>query len=160
MTDRLAFLRRESHTLLATASVVVLGYLLVGDMAPEMTPDSLLVWVEGYIGPTWPFFAGVVLLLLYATGALLAGLGDRGAGRRDWTALAYALHWATEASPLVGLLQTFMSLAVALGAFAEAGPGAESQSAFIAQFSTALGSTIAGGALSLGCFTLHKLVMR
>ena len=159
MSHRLASLRRETHTLLAAASVVLLGYLGARDVAPEMTLDSLLAWVEGYIGPTWPFFAGVALLLLYATGAWLAGLGE-GAGKRDWASLGYALHWATEASPLVGLLQTFMSLAVALEAFGTAGPGAESQSAFITQFSMALGSTIAGGALSLGCFTLHKLVMR
>ena len=39
-------------------------------MAPEVTPDSILVWIEGYIGPTWPFLAGVALLLLYATSAL------------------------------------------------------------------------------------------
>lgn len=159
MTYFLASLRRETHTLLAAASVVLLGYLAVRGVASEMTPDLLLVWVEGYIGPTWPFFAGVALLLLYTTGAWLAELGDR-AGKRDWTSLAYALHWATEASPLVGYLQTFMSLAVALEAFGEAGPGAEGRSAFIAQFSLALGSAIAGGALSLGCFTLHRLVMR
>ena len=158
MAHRLASLRREMHALLAAASLVLLGYLAARDAAPEVTPDSALVWAERFIGPTWPFFAGVALLLLYATGAWLAELGGR--DTRDWTSLAHALHWATEASPLVGLLQTFMSLLVALDAFAAAGPGAASQTAFIAQFSMALGSTIAGAALSLCGFTLHKLVTR
>ena len=159
MPNARAALRRETHTLLAAANIVLLGYLIARDIVPDVTPDTVLAWFERFIGPTWPFFAGAALLLLYATGAWLAEWGDRDT-ERDWTSLVHALHWATETAPMMGLLQTFMTLLIGLEAFGAAGPGAASQSVFINQFSMALGSTIAGVALSLGCFTVHKLVTR
>ena len=72
-----------------------------------------------------------------------------------------ALHWATEACPLVGLLTTFLSLLVALLAYGEAGPNnPETQAAFITQFAIAFGSSIAGGILALVAFTLHRILPR
>ena len=45
------------------------------------------------------------------------------AAPRNWNGIDQALHWATEACPLVGLLTTFASLLTALLAYSEAGPG-------------------------------------
>ena len=80
-------------------------------------------------------------------------------GYRDWYGIRQALHWSTEACPLVGLLTTFLSLLTALLAYGEAGPGKpETQAAFITQFAIAFGSSIAGGVLSLTSITLHRIL--
>ncbi len=81
------------------------------------------------------------------------------ASPRNWNGIDQALHWATEACPLVGLLTTFASLLAALLAYGDAGPGQpETQAAFIKQFAIAFGSSIAGGLLALIAFTLQRLL--
>jgi len=108
----------------------------------------------------WPFFAAVTVLLFYVIGAWLVDVFGM-AVSRNWNTLAEALHWATEACPLVGLLTTFLSLLFALLTYGEAGPGRpETQAAFITQFAIAFGSSIAGGILALLAFTLHRLLPR
>ena len=73
--------------------------------------------------------------------------------------IGHALHWATEACPLVGLLTTFLSLLMALLVYGEAGPGNPgTQAAFITKFAIAFGSSIAGGVLALMAFTLHRVL--
>ena len=100
----------------------------------------------------------VTAFLFYVIGAWIVDAFHLGASRQ-WDRISEILHWAAEASPLVGLLTTFLSLLMALLVYGEAGPGKpETQAAFITQFAIAFGSSIAGGILALIAFTLHRLI--
>ena len=157
-TSRLAIFRGEFQTLVA-ATIVAIAAILVARLAvPQMFAGELTMFLKNYLGFSWPFFAAVIFFLFYVMGAWIVAFLELG-NQRDWTGIGHALHWATEACPLVGLLTTFGSLLTALLAYGEAGPGQpETQAAFITQFAIAFGSSIAGGILALTAFTLHRLL--
>ena len=125
-------------------------------ISPELTGNHALAFANKYVGVSWPFFGCVSLGLLYVTATQVSRI-------LRFTEIRYSkrinkfLHWATEACPLVGLLTTFLCFLFALLAYADAGPRQpEADAAFIKQFAIVLGSSIAGGVLSLWAFTLHR----
>ena len=149
---------RESRSLLAALIVGLGSYLGARWVVPGVPWDDVRHLAGTYLGFSWPFFGAVIAFLFYVVGAWIVDALEIGP-RRDWRSVGHALHWATEASPLVGLLTTFVSLLNALLAYSEAGPGQpETQAAFISQFAIAFGSSIAGGLLALCAFTLHRLL--
>ncbi len=151
---------RELNSIAAGLILVVTVVVVLRWAFPEVYASGLMPFIEKYVGVAWPFFAAVTALLFYAIGAWLADVFGM-AISRNWNTIAQALHWATEACPLVGLLTTFLSLLFALLTYGEAGPGRpETQAAFITQFAIAFGSSIAGGILALLAFTLHRLLPR
>jgi hypothetical protein len=158
-SQRSAF-SREFNTLLMVFSLAITAYIVTNWGFPKIANSDLFGLMTKFVGVSWPFFSLVSLFLLYVIGAWVAELFDLG-GRRDWYGIRQALHWSTEACPLVGLLTTFLSLLTALLAYGEAGPGKpETQAAFITQFAIAFGSSIAGGVLALASFTLHRILPR
>ena len=149
---------RGLHTLIAMAILAVAAFMLTKWFTPQLLVGNAIETLEKYLGFSWPFFAAVLAFILYATAAWLIEILEF-APARSWNGIDQALHWATEACPLVGLLTTFASLLTALLAYGEAGPGQpETQAAFITQFAIAFGSSIAGGLLALIAFTLHRLL--
>ena len=149
---------RELNSLLIAVIVGVTTYILAKWGAPQITSQGLHDLVEKFVGVAWPFFAAVTLYIYYVIGAWIVETFALG-NQRDWSGISHALHWATEACPLVGLLTTFFSLLTALLAYGEAGPGQpETQATFITQFAIAFGSSIAGGLLALFAFTLHRIL--
>ena len=146
------------HTLIAMLILVVGVFLLAKWLSPQVFSGEVIQTLEKYLGFSWPFFAAVLVFNLYVTAAWLIEMFEF-APPREWNGVNQALHWATEACPLVGLLTTFASLLTALLAYGAAGPGQPgTQAAFITQFAIAFGSSIAGGLLSLVSFTLHRLL--
>ena len=157
-TGRIAIAAREFHTLLLAAIVAVAAVIGARLVMPVAHLSDIYGSVDKFVGPAWPFFAAVALFLCYGLGAWMVESFRLGAPR-NWHGIDHALHWATEACPMVGLLTTFYGLLLALFAYSEAGPGKpETQAAFIANFALAFGSSIAGGVLSLVAFTLHRLL--
>jgi len=155
---RLSQAVREFNTLLVATIMGVVTYILVQWMLPQMVSEDLPSLLDKFVGVAWPFFMAVTAYLFYVIGALVVDAFELGIPRQ-WRGTAQALHWATEACPLVGLLTTFLSLLFALLAYGEAGPGRpETQAAFITQFAIAFGSSIAGGVLALVAFTLHRIL--
>jgi len=151
-------LTREFNTLLMVFCMAVSSYIIINLGFPQITADNLFDQMTKFVGVSWPFFSLVSLFLIYVIGAWLAYFFDLGGGR-NWEGIREALHWSTEACPLVGLLTTFLSLLTALLAYGEAGPGkVETQAAFITQFAIAFGSSIAGGVLALTSFTIHHIL--
>ena len=149
---------REFNTLLMIFCLAITAYIISNWGFPELSNSNLFGHIKKFVGISWPFFLLVSLFLIYVIVAWLSELFDLG-GYRDWYGIRQALHWSTEACPLVGLLTTFLSLLTALLAYGEAGPGKpETQAAFITQFAIAFGSSIAGGVLSLTSFTLHRIL--
>jgi len=149
---------REFNTLLMISCLAITAYIILNWGFPQLSDSNLFEQMKKFVGISWPFFLLVCLFLIYVIGAWLSELFDLG-GHRDWFGIRQALHWSTEACPLVGLLTTFLSLLTALLAYGEAGPGKpETQAAFITQFAIAFGSSIAGGVLSLTSFTLHRIL--
>ena len=149
---------REFNTLLMVFCMAVSIYIVWNWGFSRIDPNSLFDQMIKFVGVSWPFFSLVSLFLIYVIGAWLADFFDLG-GSRSWNGIRQALHWSTEACPLVGLLTTFLSLLTALLAYGEAGPGKpETQAAFITQFAIAFGSSIAGGVLALTSFTLHRIL--
>lgn len=149
---------RGLHTLIAMAILAVLVFMFTRWFAPQLLVGDAIGSLEKYLGFSWPFFAAVLAFILYVTAAWLIEIFEF-SPQRNWSGMDQALHWATEACPLVGLLTTFGSLLTALLAYGEAGPGQpETQAAFITQFAIAFGSSIAGGLLALVAFTLHRLL--
>jgi hypothetical protein len=146
------------HTLIAMLILMVGVFLLAQWLTPQIFSVEIIQTLEKYLGFSWPFFATVLVFNLYVTAAWLIEMLEF-APPRNWNGVDQALHWATEACPLVGLLTTFASLLTALLAYGAAGPGQPgTQAAFITQFAIAFGSSIAGGLLSLVSFTLHRLL--
>jgi len=155
---RLSALHREVNTLLAAVILGTVAYVTARWGIPRIASESFHDFLDTFVGVAWPFFVAVTAFLFYAIGAWIVEVFDLGAPR-EWRGIGQGLHWATEASPLVGLLTTFFSLLMALLAYGEAGPGRpETQAAFITQFAIAFGSSIAGGVLSLMAFTLHRVL--
>ena len=149
---------RELNAIAAALILVVTTVVVVRWAFPGIYASGPMVFVRTYVGAAWPFFAVVGICIFYVMGAWLMDLFGMVAPR-NWTGISEALHWATEACPLVGLLTTFLSLLLALLTYGEAGPGQpETQAAFITQFAIAFGSSIAGGILALIAFTLHRLL--
>lgn len=147
---------REVNTVLVAAILGISAYVTARWGTPHIASDSLHEFLNKFVGVAWPFFLIVALFLFYVMGALIVEVFALGASRR-WQGIGQALHWATEACPLVGLLTTFFSLLTALQIYGEAGPAnPETQATFIIQFSIAFGSSIAGGILALIAFTFHK----
>jgi hypothetical protein len=150
--------QRGLHTIIVSAMVAVLALMAVRWVLPELFTGNFVGSLERYLGFSWPFFAAVLAFIFYVLGAWIIELFDF-AVPRDWSGIDQALHWATEACPLVGLLTTFGSFLSALLVYGEAGPGLpETQAAFISQFAIAFGSSIAGGVLALVSFTLQRLL--
>lgn len=153
-------IEREFNSLLAAASILVVAYLILRNSFGGASPTEMLATAHHFIGPVWPALLIIAIVALYAIGAWICDTLHL-APARNWKTITKLLHWATEASPMLGLLQTFSSLVKALLAYSSNGPGsAASQAAFVGQFSQALGSTIAGGVIALTCFTLHRLLER
>jgi len=151
---------RELNSIAAALILVITTVVVLRWAFPDVYASGPMPFIEKYVGVAWPFFAAVTVLLFYVIGAWLVDVFGM-AVSRNWNTLAEALHWATEACPLVGLLTTFLSLLFALLTYGEAGPGRpETQAAFITQFAIAFGSSIAGGILALLAFTLHRLLPR
>ena len=149
---------RGLHTLIAMAILAVTAFMLIRWFTPQLLVGNAIETLEKYLGFSWPFFSAVLAFIIYVAAAWLIEILDF-APPRSWNGIDQALHWATEACPLVGLLTTFASLLTALLAYGEAGPGQpETQAAFITQFAIAFGSSIAGGLLALVAFTLHRLL--
>jgi hypothetical protein len=149
---------REFNTLLMIFCLAITAYIISNWGFPQWSNNNFFGQMTKFVGVSWPFFSLVSLFLIYVIGAWLSELFDLG-GYRDWYGIRQALHWSTEACPLVGLLTTFLSLLTALLAYGEAGPGKpETQAAFITQFAIAFGSSIAGGVLALTSFTLHRIL--
>ncbi len=149
---------RGLHTLIAMSILAVIVFMITKWATPQLYAGDAVQTLEKYLGFSWPFFAAVLTFVIYVTAAWSVELLEF-APPRDWNGIDQALHWATEACPLVGLLTTFASLLTALLAYGAAGPGQpETQAAFITQFAIAFGSSIAGGLLSLVSFTLHRLL--
>jgi len=149
---------REANTLFIALIVGVTTYILLKWAAPQVAAQGLHPLIEKFVGVSWPFFFSVLIFLYYVIGAWMVEVFALGIPR-DWSEISDALHWATEACPLVGLLTTFLSLLLALLVYGEAGPGKpETQAAFITQFAIAFGSSIAGGILALIAFTLHRVL--
>ena len=140
------------------AILAVSVFMLTKWFTPQLLAGDVVGSLEKYLGFSWPFFSAVLAFILYAMAAVLIEIFEF-SPPRDWNGIDQALHWATEACPLVGLLTTFASLLTALLAYGEAGPGQPgTQAAFITQFAIAFGSSIAGGLLALIAFTLHRLL--
>jgi hypothetical protein len=149
---------REINTAIAALIIATITYIVAHWAAPQIANQDLNDLVPKFVGVAWPFFAMVLTLVFYVVGATIVAAFALGAPRQ-WDGISQALHWATEACPLVGLLTTFLSLLIALLAYGEAGPGQpETQAAFISQFAIAFGSSIAGGVLALIAFTLHRVL--
>lgn len=149
---------REFNTILMVLCLLITAFIVTNLSFSHMELDDLFKQLIKFVGVSWPFFSLVSAFLIYVIGAWFAEFFDLG-GLRDWHTIRQALHWSTEACPLVGLLTTFLSLLTALLAYGEAGPGKpETQSAFITQFAIAFGSSIAGGVLALTSFTLHRIL--
>ena len=149
---------RGLHTIIAMAILAVGAFTLTKWITPQLLVGDTIGNLEKYLGFSWPFFAAVLSFILYAAAAWIIEILEF-SPPRNWDGIDQALHWATEACPLVGLLTTFGSLLMALLAYGEAGPGQpETQAAFIKQFAIAFGSSIAGGLLALLAFTLHRLL--
>jgi len=148
---------RNFHTFILLA-ILTVGVLMAGRwIAPSLFTSPSIGTLEKYLGFSWPFFAAVLTFNLYVLAAWVIEIMEF-AAPRNWNGIDQALHWATEACPLVGLLTTFASLLTALLAYSEAGPGSPgTQAAFISQFAIAFGSSIAGGLLALVSFTLHRV---
>jgi len=155
---RLAVASREFNTLLLATIVAIAAFVALRSAAPEIATADARIYLDRFMGFSWPFFVAVSVFLLYVIGAWLVAIFGLGPPRR-WDGLGHALHWTAEACPLVGLLTTFLSLLTALLVYGEAGPGNPgTQAAFITQFAIAFGSSIAGGVLALIAFTLHRLL--
>jgi hypothetical protein len=149
---------REVNSLFIALIVGVSTYILLKWATPQVTAQELHPLLEKFVGVSWPFFVAVMIFLYYVIGAWIVELFALGTSR-EWSEISDALHWATEACPLVGLLTTFLSLLLALLVYGEAGPGKpDTQAAFITQFAIAFGSSIAGGILALVAFTLHRVI--
>jgi len=158
VSGRSGVFQRELNTLLVTIIAATSAYIFAAWAFPGLLTADLKALLDRFVGLSWPFFILVSLFLFYVIGALTVEGFDLAPPRR-WQGIGHGLHWATEASPLVGLLTTFFSLLMALLAYGEAGPGRpETQAAFITQFAIAFGSSIAGGVLSLMAFTLHRVL--
>ena len=150
--------QRSLHTIIVSAMFAVLALMAVRWALPDIFAGNFVTLLEKYLGISWPFFAAVLTFIFYVLGAWIIELFDF-AAPRNWDGIDQALHWATEACPLVGLLTTFGSFLSALLVYGEAGPGLpETQAAFITQFAIAFGSSIAGGVLALVSFTLQRLL--
>jgi cellulose synthase/poly-beta-1,6-N-acetylglucosamine synthase-like glycosyltransferase len=151
---------RELNTLTVAITMGITALITFRWAMPRIAFEGTQGFIEKFVGVSWPFFAVVTTFLLYVIGALIVEWFEVGAPRR-WQGIGHALHWATEACPLVGLLTTFLSLLTALLVYGEAGPAnPETQAAFITQFAIAFGSSIAGGVLALMAFTLHRVLPR
>ncbi len=149
---------RELNTIVVATIMGVVTYILVRWMLPQVVSEDLPSLLDKFVGVAWPFFVTVTAYLFYVIGALVVDVFELSPPRK-WQGTIQALHWATEACPLVGLLTTFLSLLFALLAYGEAGPGRpETQAAFITQFAIAFGSSITGGVLALVAFTLHRVL--
>ena len=149
---------RGLNTIILMAILAVGTFTLIKWLTPQLLIGNTAGNLEKYLGFSWPFFGAVLAFILYAVAAWLIEILDF-ASPRNWDGIDQALHWATEACPLVGLLTTFASLLAALLAYGDAGPGQpETQAAFIKQFAIAFGSSIAGGLLALIAFTLQRLL--
>ena len=149
---------RELNTLVVAAVMGTTAYILIRWATPRIAEEGLHDLLEKFVGVSWPFFAVVTIFLFYVIGAWIVETFALAIPRR-WQGIGHALHWATEACPLVGLLTTFLSLLMALLVYGEAGPGnPETQATFITQFAIAFGSSIAGGVLALTAFTLHRVL--
>jgi hypothetical protein len=148
---------REPNTFLVSIILLTTLYILLGWFVPEFTVEWLNSLVEKFVGVAWPVFLIIALFLVYVSAAWIVEVFEA-APPRNWILIRQALHWASEACPLLGLLTTFFSLLTALLVYGEAGPSTpETQAAFITQFAIAFGSSIAGGVLALLAFTLHRL---
>ena len=159
-SGRSSALVREINTLLVAAILGTTAYVTARWGIPRVASESFHDFLDKFVGVAWPFFVAVTAFLFYAVGAWVVEVFALGAPRR-WQGIAHALHWATEACPLVGLLTTFFSLLMALLVYGEAGPGnPETHATFIRQFAIAFGSSIAGGVLALVAFTLHRVLPR
>ncbi len=157
---RFSALLREVNTLLVAAILGTTAHVTARWGIPRVASESFPDFLDKFVGVSWPFFVAVTAFLFYAVGAWIVEVFALGAPRR-WQSISTALHWATEACPLVGLLTTFFSLLTALLAYGEAGPGSpETQKVFISAFAIAFGSSIAGGVLALMAFTLHSVLPR
>ena len=151
---------RELHTVLVALNVIVAAYLVLRGILPEWNIEYAGLLTSKYIGPSWWFFAAVGLFIVWVVAALIVQLTGLGVVR-EWRSIDAGLHWAFEASPIVGLLATFIAFLTALLAYADAGPGKlETQQAFIEQFAIAFGSSICGGIMALIAFTLEKVLPR
>ena len=154
-----AFLR-EVNTLVIAGVMGTTAYIAARWAVPDIPEEGVRALLERFVGVSWPFFAVVTAFLFYVIGAWIVEAFTLGV-RRRWQGIGHALHWATEACPLVGLLTTFLSLLMALLVYGDAGPGTPgTQAAFITQFAIAFGSSIAGGVLALIAFTLHRVLPR
>ena len=149
---------RELHTILTAIIVALSAFLIIRGLVPGWDARDFHELTIRYIGPSRWFFACVALFITWAVAAWVVDLTGLGA-LRNWRSIGEALHWAFEASPIVGLLATFISFLQALLVYSAAGPGkAETQQAFIEQFAIAFGSSICGGIVALIAFTLHKML--
>jgi hypothetical protein len=156
--SRSKVLLRELNAIAAALILVVTTVVIVRWAFPDIYASGPMTFVRTYVGAAWPFFLAVGIFVFYVMGAWLMDLFGM-VTSRNWSGISEALHWATEACPLVGLLTTFLSLLLALLTYGEAGPGQpETQAAFITQFAIAFGSSIAGGVLALIAFTLHRVL--
>ena len=153
-----ALFAREANTLFIALIVAVTTYILLRWATPQVSAQGLHALLLKFVGVSWPVFVAGMVFLYYVIGAWIVEIFALGIPR-GWSEISDALHWATEAGPLVGLLTTFLSLLLALLVYGEAGPGKpETQAAFITQFAIAFGSSIAGGILALVAFTLHRVI--
>lgn len=151
---------REFQTLIVAGTALLIGYIELRRSLGVADVEDLHTLAIEYAGPSWWFFATVAGFLFWTLGALIVEVFGLGASRR-WQGISEALEWATEISPMVGLLTTVASLLIALLVYGEAGPGKpETQQAFISGFGVALGSTICGGVLATISFTLHWALNR
>lgn len=149
---------RELNTVVVGGVMATTAYISVRWAAPQVFEEGVQSLLDKFVGVSWPFFAVVTAFLFYVIGAWIVEAFALAASRR-WHGIGQALHWATEACPLVGLLTTFFSLLTALLVYGEAGPGNPgTQATFITQFAIAFGSSIAGGVLALMAFTLHRIL--
>jgi hypothetical protein len=149
---------REINSAIVALIIATVSYIVAHWAAPQIADQNLNELVPKFVGVAWPFFAMVLIFVFYVIGASIVAAFALGAPRK-WDGISQALHWATEACPLVGLLTTFLSLLIALLTYGEAGPGQpETQAAFISQFAIAFGSSIAGGVLALIAFTMHRVL--
>lgn len=152
-----AVLRRELHTCLVMVILALVTAVLLRGLFPSWGIGQSAEIARTYIGPSAWFFYGVGLFILWVVAALVVEHAGLGVPRR-WASIHGGLHWAFEASPLVGLLATFVSFLIALLSYSEAGPGPETQARFIEQFAIAFGSSICGGVMALMAFTLQKVL--
>lgn len=160
-TDRFRAVGREMNALLAMAAIVLAVYIAGRAIFPRIAMGDVANLTYRFVGPVWPFFAAVLIFVIYASAAWIVETTRIVVERRDWSGITRVLHWATEACPMVGLMTTFYGLLVALLAYGEEGGlgNPKAQAAFIEQFAIAFGSSIAGGILALAAFTLHRLIV-